>query len=161
MTNENLHNSKYFENMNKFHFAMSKKIKKIMCDGLQPGLDMPHIQLLEIIENRGQCMVSDIAYHCHITLSGVTNLVNKLVHMNLVTRERSEDDRRIVLIRLTDEGRTELHRINENRKKIFNEMFSALTEGEIKDFFHTMDKIIIHFLEQEDDRGNEGITKSS
>ncbi len=147
--------------MDKFHFIVGKRIKKIMCKGLEKGLDMPHIMILKHIQKKGQCMVSDIANNSHITLSAVTNLVNRLVDLNLVTRDRSKTDRRVVLVELTDAGREQLSIVDENSKEMFDDMFSALTEDEVRNFFETIDKIITNFLAQEEIEEQEGIKKSS
>ncbi len=148
----------YFEKINIFEFIVIKKIKKIMCSGLETGIDLSHIQLIMFIGKQGQCRVSDIAQHCNVTLSAITNLANKLVNMRVITRKRSKKDRRIVHIQLTDKGKKQLDIIKKNRKKLYEQLFSNLSEKEIMFFFSTFDKILVNLLKE--DQGGDDVAVS-
>ena len=49
--------------------------------------------------------MSALAEHMVVAVSSLTSLMDRLVEKKLVKRERSEKDRRIVLVRLTGAGR--------------------------------------------------------
>ena len=51
-----------------------------------------------------------IADHLGITLSAMTSIVDRLVEKNLVERDSDPHDRRVVLCKLTDQGREEMKR---------------------------------------------------
>ncbi|GIP33798.1 MarR family winged helix-turn-helix transcriptional regulator [Paenibacillus sp. J2TS4] len=73
------------------------------------------IFLLMILSRLPFCKASDIACHIGITSGAVTGMTDKLVNMGLITRERSEEDRRVVLFSITDKGRETVHKIVEIR----------------------------------------------
>lgn len=63
--------------------------------------------LLFIAEGRDVTMGA-IAKELRVTMGAGTNLIDKLVANSIVSRHRTERDRRIVTVRLTDEGKRRL-----------------------------------------------------
>src|SRR5437868_5769828 len=50
-------------------------------------------------------MLSDLSRRLMVTCGNITGVVDRLEHAGYLRRERSTDDRRIILARLTPEGR--------------------------------------------------------
>jgi DNA-binding MarR family transcriptional regulator len=76
--------------------------------------------------------MSRIKNNLNITGAFATNIVDKLVKNKLVIRQRSEDDRRKIIIAITDNGRLCLKRLTEHKEKLFNKLFGSLQEKEKK-----------------------------
>lgn len=70
-------------------------------------LSINEMHLLEAISKGGEAgrSITDIARELSITLPSVTAAVNKLVRKGYVEKSKGEDDKRLVIARLTDEGR--------------------------------------------------------
>lgn len=136
----------WMEQMDKISFEVHNRLFNHITKDVEPKINKSHIFLLKIIKNKENCTVTDIANHMDITLSAVTNLVNKLYEMGLVTRLRSERDRRIVYVGLTEEGKNVLKKIEDNRNRLFEKYFSDLSEEEIVSFFKTIEKITSKIL---------------
>ena len=132
---------RFFKHHDRIGFEITKKLSSQIREGINPAIHHSHIYLLMYIRNEGTCMVTDIAHHLGITLSAVTSLINKLFKMSMVTRVRSETDRRIVFIGLTNEGIDILNIINQNRQKIFEKYLLDLTDEELKAYFNVVNKI--------------------
>ncbi len=147
-----------FEKMRQFESVILGKVKKAMLREVKTGLDIPHMQVLLFIRKQGSCKVTEIAKYCHITLSAVTNLANKLVDMRLITRNRSEKDRRIVLIELAEEGKKQIDIIEKNKKILSDEMFSCLSDSEIESFYSIIDKILLNFAKKDHEESNQLIS---
>jgi DNA-binding MarR family transcriptional regulator len=71
-------------------------------------LSAQEIRVLRTVGSQDCCIMSNIAKAICLSLSSVTGLIDRLVEKKLVRRDRSNQDRRIVQVALTDEGR-ELH----------------------------------------------------
>lgn len=71
------------------------------------GSDLSPVQfyLLKFVHSRGICNPSEVAAEFGITLGAVTGLIDRLLKTGLILRGRSEEDRRLVLISLTDKGK--------------------------------------------------------
>jgi MarR family transcriptional regulator, organic hydroperoxide resistance regulator len=78
-------------------------------------LDVPLAQLksLIFIHIRGSVNVRDLALDLGVTPGNVTGIVDRLVGQGLVKRRQSSEDRRIVLLEVTDKGRKTLTEIRE------------------------------------------------
>ena len=77
-----------------------------------------------------QATMSDIAEYFHIELPSATSLVNKLCAQKLVARHGDSEDRRLVLITLTDEGKKLIEEAMNHRRKKIEKMLSYLSGEE-------------------------------
>ncbi|WHH60874.1 MarR family transcriptional regulator [Petroclostridium sp. X23] len=136
----------WFEDFGKLSFAIHKNMRIYLTEGINPAISIPHIYLLGFIKVYGPSIVTDISNFLGITLSGVTSLVNKLVNLKLVNRERSEEDRRIVKISLTEEGERILDIVQGNRMKLFEKCFYNITDEEMSFFFNVQKKVADNLL---------------
>lgn len=69
----------------------------------------------------------EVADRCYVTPATVTGVVDTLERDGLVTRERSTDDRRVVRVRLTDEGRARLARTRREAVRQMAPVFGDLS----------------------------------
>lgn len=72
------------------------------------ALSSQEMRVLSTLGRHEHCIMSKIAERICLSLSGVTGLIDRLVAKKLVARDRSSEDRRVVKVGLTEEGR-ELH----------------------------------------------------
>jgi DNA-binding MarR family transcriptional regulator len=62
--------------------------------------------LLRLARATGRCLrMTDLAERVMMSPSGLTRMVDRLVGQGLVQRDRSDEDARVMLARLTDRGR--------------------------------------------------------
>src|SRR5690606_30112690 len=95
-----------------------------------------YYQILGILVTSGSLPTSEIGKMLYISKPNMTPLIDKLVDDNMVKRVRSDKDRRIVYIEITEEGesflwdarkvveeniRENLLNLNDNDLKILNE----------------------------------------
>lgn len=103
-------------------------------------LSVLQLFLLKFVQNKEPCTPSDIAAEFGITLGAVTGLVDRLHRLKLVSRSRSEEDRRIVLIRLTTEGLKIVTVFVEYRKEKFLSILESMGEEELHDLIGLLTK---------------------
>lgn len=108
---------------------------------LQGDISFPHIVILEFLKETGSGKMSDLAKILHLTTSAVTAIVDKMVDLNLVKRERSSKDRRVVRISLLKKGEEITRRVGEERKSVANDIFSVLTEQEKCEYLRLLTKV--------------------
>ena len=68
------------------------------------GLTAPQFGILEALYHLGPLSLGDLAEKLLVTGGNITYVMDRLESQGLVTRERSGEDRRVILARLTDEG---------------------------------------------------------
>ncbi len=102
-------------------------------------------RILAILKLQDGISTRHLAFMLGLRTASLNELLAKLEQAGLVTREQSEEDRRVILIHLTDAGRaTEQSRPHRPR------VFASLTEEEQNQLSSILDKMIAQ-LEAEAD----------
>ena len=68
------------------------------------GLTAPQLLLMQLVRTRGKASIGVIAKEMHLSQATVTTVVDRLESRGYIVRERSDQDKRKVLISLTSEG---------------------------------------------------------
>ncbi|MGI6199780.1 MAG: MarR family winged helix-turn-helix transcriptional regulator [Christensenellales bacterium] len=72
------------------------------CGKVKVNITMPQAMVLDALGKNGPMKISELAEFTHSTNSTASGIVDRLENLNLVKRVRSEEDRRIVMVHLTD-----------------------------------------------------------
>jgi len=91
----------------KVWYKLSRDYKTYMEQSLAPDLTEAQLTVLEYVMNHDQVKPSDLIEYLATTPAAVTTLLDRMVKNELIVRQRNEQDRRIVWIRLTEKGRRE------------------------------------------------------
>ncbi len=86
--------------------------------------------------------------------ASLSQVMSQLEASGLVERKRSEYDRRVMLIRLTDQGKKKAEKLYEIRKASADELFELFSEEERVLFGNMLERLHQYWLEvceQEDD----------
>jgi DNA-binding MarR family transcriptional regulator len=81
-----------------------KQMENTSTAAFSQELNNPELQVMIYLGKSGPRKMSEIADHLSLGVSNLTAIVDKLVGKNLVERYRSERDRRLVMVELTQEG---------------------------------------------------------
>src|SRR5690606_23953522 len=86
--------------------------------------------VLREIERRGESTPSAVAGTLQLGQATITHIVDRLESSGLVSRERSERDRRRILLQATAKGRQVLEAAPDLLQQQFSERFAALPSWE-------------------------------
>jgi DNA-binding MarR family transcriptional regulator len=86
--------------------------------------------ILRYIDSNGPQRLKDIASYIGTTASPVTISVKRLEKQNLVKRERSSKDERVVTVRLTKQGRERFETWRLRRREAISRVFESLNQKE-------------------------------
>ncbi len=81
--------------------AIDLQSKKLMK---KTGLTAPQLVVMQVLRREGQMSPSALAKAVSLSQATITSILDRLVKHDLVLRERSETDKRIILACLTDKG---------------------------------------------------------
>lgn len=109
------------------------------------------LTLLQVDRN-GEIIMSQIADYINIPMSTATGLVERLVKKGYLERARSESDRRIVTIRLTDDGKKLAGEMKQTINSYIKLIYDALTEEERELLFGIFTKISRILSKKSEDR---------
>lgn len=107
------------------------------------GLNLPQLNVLNIIGDSELCTMGDIAKRVMLSLSSVTLIVDKLVKLHLVVRVRGRTDRRIVYAKLAPEGQRIYQIQIEHLHVVGTKLLAGLTPEEQDMLLHLFHKLTI------------------
>jgi DNA-binding MarR family transcriptional regulator len=82
------------------------------------------------IGRKGRCLMSEFARGLDLPVSTATNIANRLAEKDLLTRTRSEEDRRVVRIELSSSGKRLHETLYSQRVALSKRMLAGLTVTE-------------------------------
>ena len=106
------------------------------------GLRPPSIGTLKIVAHHGPISQRDISDRLGVHPSDMVKVVDQLEDYGLVTRVRSEQDRRRYDVTLTAKGRRTLTRFDELAHEVDQSFYAVLTAAERKQLQRLMDKLV-------------------
>lgn len=109
--------------------------------GFNKGLGVSHVLILGHLKINGKSRPSDMAKALGLTPPSVTNLTEKLVKRQLITRSIDENDRRIIYLEITYAGEIILKEANEAGQILRKKIFERLTDEERQQMLHIYQKL--------------------
>ena len=89
------------------------------------------MHIIEAVGLTGENTMSMVAKKMGITAGSLTTSVNGLVNKKYVTRQRSDQDRRVIFLRLTDKGFKVYKHHQEYHRQMTDAVIGTLEEDEI------------------------------
>lgn len=89
--------------------------------------------------------MSSIAKKLNITVGSLTTAVNNLVNKNYVERSRSEEDRRVVYVKLTEKGINAYHHHEDYHRQMTQAIIDKLDKEELPVLMKTLDALTEFF----------------
>jgi DNA-binding MarR family transcriptional regulator len=103
---------------------LHRMIGSLRCAGtgrmVKAGISMTHLHILWVLEHHGELPMSRLADLLDVSLSNATGLVDRMAERGLVERVRVPDDRRVVIVRVSDAGvriRDEIEALKQDRMR--------------------------------------------
>ena len=127
----------------------SRRVTKGMARSF--GLTGPQLTVIKLLEELGDLSLSRLSTRIQARNSTVTGIVDRMKREDLVVRERSQEDRRVVLIRLTDRGRDLASRIEVEPMAIFQRALESLSTEDLDTLFRILEQLQRHVRKAVDD----------
>lgn len=105
------------------------------------GLTGPQLLIMNEVAHTDGITASRIAQNVNLSPATVTNILDRIENRNLITRVRSQLDKRRVSLHLTEAGKQLLEQAPQPLQEHFIEKFSALEEWEQSLLLSSMQRI--------------------
>lgn len=96
--------------------------------------------VLKILLLSGPHKATDLAKELHVSASHITTVTDSLVKKGYVMRKRSERDRRVVELLLSEAGRNLVQSLEEKKSAYLQSKFDKFSEDELKVFISFFEK---------------------
>ena len=114
-------------------------IRKSRCNLASLGFAWNQYSVMKALELGESLTVSEISARVHRKNSNVTPIVDWLVSKDIVTRISDTADRRVIRLRLTEEGVKIRQQAIEHHDDFIRELYQALAEDEMQDFLDVIE----------------------
>jgi len=111
----------------------------------KPAMDEPaDLTLLELkglsafMDREAEYAMSELSKNAHLPLSNMTVIIRRLESKGIVVRRRSQNDRRIVRVSLTDHGRSVLKAFMVQRMRELENTLGKLSKQDQQKLLHAL-----------------------
>jgi MarR family transcriptional regulator, organic hydroperoxide resistance regulator len=125
--------------MHKVMFSMARE------DACALGLTVVQMLVLHKLSMYPNIGLNELSEGLQLTNSTMSGVVDRLVHAGLIKRERSEIDRRAIILRLTEEGEAIISRLLGENSRFIQRLNEVLAEISDEDLQHLL-RIHQHIL---------------
>jgi DNA-binding MarR family transcriptional regulator len=130
------------EVLNNFTEVMSR----LMIDQYQKQiaeleLTLPQAQALRILR-RAPVTTGQLAAALHISAPAITQLTDRLIRKGLIERRMAADDRRCVIVALSEEGQELIDQFRERRQQIFSRALAHLSPEDQKQVIEVLGRVV-------------------
>ncbi|WP_294375036.1 MarR family winged helix-turn-helix transcriptional regulator [uncultured Clostridium sp.] len=140
------------DDINKLFVEIFNNIKDIEEKSLShkdiSDISITEIHAIEAIGINSEKTMSEIAQNLNITLGTLTSCINKLIKKGYVERKRTEEDRRVVLVKLTEKGKNAYNYHKEFHHDMVNNTIKTLKDDETKILISSLEKLKEFFIEK-------------
>ena len=112
------------------------------------------MHIIEAVGLSGENTMSVVAKKLGITAGSLTTSVNSLVNKKYVIRQRSEEDRRVVFLKLTEKGKRAYEHHREYHRQMTEAVISRLDEAEVPILIKTLTGLSEFFRGYNDQMNN-------
>ena len=117
--------------MRTFWSQFGHRVNAFLSEG---GLNFPQYTALLALNELGEATMSQLSRQLRVTMGASTNIVDKLVRSNYVSRERSTEDRRVVRVKLKAKGREVLEGVVDSAVGFMSELLTVMAPEERQQF---------------------------
>ncbi|MDB6028457.1 MAG: transcriptional regulator, MarR family [Verrucomicrobiales bacterium] len=109
--------------------------------GMQLQMCRSDFAILEALLQQGPLPVNTLGREMALTSGSATTAINRLENRHLVRRVPQEEDRRVCLVELTDEGRALIENASDNHSALMESACSGLTRADRKILLGLLEKL--------------------
>jgi DNA-binding MarR family transcriptional regulator len=103
---------------------LHRMIGSLRCAGtgrmVKAGISMTHLHILWVLDHHGDLTMSRLAEMLDVSFSNATGLIDRMEERGLIERVRVPDDRRVVIVRVSEQGariRDEIEAVKQDRMR--------------------------------------------
>lgn len=127
---------------------MVRKFVKERDKILVEGVTLPGMMIIRKLAEQGEQRLGELAGEMDLTSGAITALCDRLEELGYAVRTRPKEDRRAVVLSLTEKGREMFERNRNIGERCITVLFDSFTEEELRqqaEFYRTIYAKLEHF----------------
>lgn len=114
-------------------------------NAFEHNIGISPVLVLSELKQSGHQKQTVLAKKLGYTPGAMTNIANRLIKLGMAERKYNEDDRRNVLLSITDKGLDVLKEAQQKGRELRVELFQVLSEEELIQFLNIHEKLLKNF----------------
>ncbi|NLN79268.1 MAG: MarR family transcriptional regulator [Armatimonadetes bacterium] len=131
--------------------TIRKSAIKSACPDPDGEITQALMECLQYVYLHGASPIRQIAAGLEISLSAASQLVDRLVKKNMVTRSQSKSDRRLTQVELTEAGQTAVREMRQRKTEWFDSILEAMSPSHRRALRDSLESFLALALETRDD----------
>lgn len=131
----------YLERLEEVFQYLIRRLHSELARDIKKGITGSQFIVLKKLGDRGKVTVTEVAEELCVSLSAITALADRLCKAGYITRSRDQQDRRLVWLELTPEGKEILDLCQDTRRKVVKKYFGQLPESDLEKLIEIYNKI--------------------
>ena len=111
-------------------------------------ISVPQMLILELLQRRSPCIMSELASSLSITTSAVTGLIDRMERAGLVRRVRDPKDRRAIRVETTPKGAAMIREVLRQKERNFQQVLERLPAAKRRTYLQLLEDIYRVLKEQ-------------
>lgn len=108
-------------------------IRAEMRSQREPSLSVPQFRLLAFLNHHPGASLSEVSEHLGVTRATASAMTERLVQRDWVDRTADPQERRQIMLTLTESGRTHLEQMQDSTRRRLAELLNQLSPAELAD----------------------------
>ncbi len=128
-------------------FQVTKKAEALIKGQIGDVLTNDQHYILRYVYQKSVCTSSELADVFDVNKSAITAMINRMVERQLIERTRDENDRRVVYLTVTTEGKQLFEKTEEKIHSLVESIVNQFDTDEIRHFIQTYEKLAVILTE--------------
>lgn len=133
-------------------FAFIEEIKELLSSDIWSNIllncSKNEVLIFWLLYRKEEANMTEIAEYIHVPLNTATGIVSKMEKNGFVVRDRLKEDKRVVVIHLTEKGKTQVKALVDEITYYAVQTISVFSKEEM-DIFLRMSKRVVEVLKKE------------
>ncbi|MDN4073779.1 MULTISPECIES: MarR family winged helix-turn-helix transcriptional regulator [Fictibacillus] len=129
-------------NLEKSFQTAFRTFRKDINDLFSDDVPANEFAVLNLLKDKDFLTASELAAEMKVSSSHITGVTDRLIKKDMITRERSVTDRRIVYVKITEKGHSVAEKLASIRHEYFKEKFSALSDEEVERMIDYLNRMV-------------------
>lgn len=121
--------------------TLEKRLIKSLDIGVEPSLSPLQHRTIFILREEGMLSMSELSRELSVSKQQLTIIIDKLMKVGFVQRVYNKNDRRIINIKLSEEGDDFLCLVKMKIEEDMQQRIKVLNEDEVNTLLHAIDNI--------------------
>lgn len=118
------------------------------------GVTLTQCHTLMELDKQDDISLKDLAERLYLDKSTLSRIVEGLVNLGLVDRQIPKNNRRTVIIKLTEQGISVCKKINSGNNLYFQKVLGSLSKEQLPIFLESFKAIVFKMREENSDKSN-------